>query len=379
MIKDIMVIGAGAIGRGYLPWVFENVPVRFHFVDANKDLVQSLNQAGSYSTFLGKSSYTRSISVDVAGAYHISDPKVHGLKVDLIVLCVGPRNTLEAFKNVKAFDCPVIIAENDNSIVDTIRFQHQKNNVYFAIPDVIASNTAPSKLLYYDCLSVVTEDGEFFVDESSGLAIGRIKLLNEENMHKQWNAKMYLHNTAHCIVSYLGYLNDNEFIHEAMNNEFISNVALGVIREMQFALQSEFGYTAKFVGEYGKKEFRRFSNTLLFDPIARVARDPLRKLQKNERIFGAIKTCIRTNILPENLCVGLAAAILYDGDDGSSDGQLRRIRERILNTQNTGSLMELIGCDEYYYLKESLDNSLFYNIRSLNETFRVGLTHRYQT
>ena len=55
----------------------------------------------------------------------------------------------------------------------------------------------------------------------------------------------------------------------------------------------------KFAKYYMNKEIRRFSNKLLFDPISRVAREPIRKLGKENRIVLALRVAngIKSNLI----------------------------------------------------------------------------------
>ena len=44
MKKKILIYGAGAIGRGYVPWVFSEKHYEFYFVDTNKKLISNLKK-----------------------------------------------------------------------------------------------------------------------------------------------------------------------------------------------------------------------------------------------------------------------------------------------------------------------------------------------
>ena len=75
MKKTILVYGAGAIGRGYLPWVFSPDEFDFMFVDRNPDLVESLRRRGSYTTFRTKDGKYEKQQVPVAGAFLLGEEK----------------------------------------------------------------------------------------------------------------------------------------------------------------------------------------------------------------------------------------------------------------------------------------------------------------
>ena len=67
----------------------------------------------------------------------------------------------------------------------------------------------------------------------------------------------------------------------------------------------------KTIRYYSKKEFARFTNKLLFDPIDRVAREPFRKLKVDERLIGAANKCISNGIYPKAIAFGIFCAFNY--------------------------------------------------------------------
>ena len=96
-MSEIVIIGAGAIGRGYLPWVLPSGSVDYIFVDVNKDIINQLNQKKEYITLRAKNNKLEKLKVKVKKAYHLNDFRVSELKDPLaIFICVGPRNCLQA-------------------------------------------------------------------------------------------------------------------------------------------------------------------------------------------------------------------------------------------------------------------------------------------
>ena len=201
------------------------------------------------------------------------------------------------------------------SLVNTLRNLTGSNHIYFGIPDVITSNTAPEKLLYKDPLSIVTEDGQCFVDSDAKELGGSIKYVDRDELKKQWMAKLYIHNTAHCVAAYLGSQCGKTYLHEGMQINMICNIVKGVMKEMQDMLLTRYKIESKFLKFYAKKELSRFSNLLLYDPITRVAREPFRKLAPNNRLIGAAQLALFCGIVPENLIIGILSAFLYDKEN----------------------------------------------------------------
>jgi mannitol-1-phosphate 5-dehydrogenase len=62
-----------------------------------------------------------------------------------------------------------------------------------------------------------------------------------------------------------------------------------------------------------RKDVRvRFGNPLLKDAITRVARDPIRKLGREDRIIGAAELCRSHSVAPDHIATICAAALCYD-------------------------------------------------------------------
>ena len=62
------------------------------------------------------------------------------------------------------------------------------------------------------------------------------------------------------------------------------------------------------------------------DFIERNARDPIRKLGRDDRLVGSARLVLEYGIKPENLCVAIAAAIYYKSQGDEFANELVRIR-----------------------------------------------------
>jgi mannitol-1-phosphate/altronate dehydrogenase len=196
--------------------------------------------------------------------------------------------------------------------VDTLKSLLNTERVYFAVPDVIASNTASHENLMYDALAIHTEDGTLSIDDRADRIAGDILYISiDELINKDWQSKLFLHNTPHCIAAYLGAMNGLEYIHEVMEHPQLRNVVAGAIREMLAALKTQNMIDHSFLDWYVAKELQRFADNLLCDPIERVAREPYRKLQLDDRLIGALALCGKANVGFDNVLIGIACASIY--------------------------------------------------------------------
>jgi len=140
--------------------------------------------------------------------------------------------------------------------------------------------------------------------------------------------KLYILNCGHAVCAYIGYKRGYKYIHEAMADETISRVVVGAMLEAQRALQCKHGRTLHY-GALINNILASFSNAALMDTIARVGRDPVRKLQSDDRLVGPAKLAYRYGIEPIYLIQGCAAALSFaeQGDPQAAELQ-KLIKER---------------------------------------------------
>lgn len=355
MKTKVILMGAGAIGRGYLPWVLDSSKHDFVFVDKNSAIVDQMNARGGYSTFRVQGDQYENMQVPILAAYTPQNFRVTDhADAAACFFSVGPRNVSGAAQLMAGSQIPLILCENEPESVAVAQQVVGHSDVYFAVPDVITSNTAPSHLLELDPLSIVTEDGALYIEAGNQKIHGDIQFISrEELLHRQWTPKLFLHNTPHCIAAYLGALMGATYVHEAMQNQRASQIVEGAMLEMLQALKMQWDIPHEFLDWYAEKELKRFRCQLLFDPIARVAREPLRKLELHGRLIGAAQICLSLGVLPQNILNGIVGAILFE-DVSDADHHIGLMREameisefnRYILGLRPGEPLDLMLCEQ---------------------------------
>lgn len=312
---NALIIGAGAIGRGYIPWELTNFNISFF--DANSVFVSKMRDQGYYTSFMSLEDSLKEFKVTFD---LISDDIDDFLekKFDIAFCCVGPRNIFHLPTEIGNISCPIYSLENDPACVLDLKSILNKENIYFGVPDVITSLTASSKNLAIDPLSLHTENGVLYLEDHGDIedrikeATPSIEWIDLDQMKREWDAKLFLHNTPHCIAAFFGYFHGCKYVHEALSIKKVAILLEGVVGEILQTLKVLTNHDHSFMEDYAAKEIRRFSNPLLFDPVSRVAREPLRKLQPEGRLIGALRMCIEAGIVPTNLTIGVASALKYN-------------------------------------------------------------------
>jgi mannitol-1-phosphate/altronate dehydrogenase len=358
MKSKIIIMGSGAIGRGYLPWALDPNKHEFIFIDSNERIVSLLNSQKVFDIYRVMGQEYENRTVKVRGAYTPQNFNV--LNHSDAVACffsVGPRNVAKAAQLFCGTTIPLILCENEPDTVNLAKRTVKHEEVYFAVPDVITSNTAPENLLAEDPLAIATENGVLYIESGPQGLHGEMQFTSrDELLNKQWTAKLYLHNTPHCIAAYLGALTNKTYLHEAMGNPKANKLVEGAMEEMLQALKLQWDIPHSFLEWYAKKELSRFRCELLFDPIARVAREPLRKLELHGRLIGAAQMCLMFGVLPINILKGIVGALLFE-DINDADNHIRLLHESISTEDFNRYILGLrVGEPLELMLRENMDS-----------------------
>ena len=121
-MNNILIYGAGAIGRGYLAPLLQQYGIGISFVDTNDQLINELKLRRSYRTAMtGKSNY-KFVNVPVDDAFLFGEA-INVENYDLVFSCVGPNNCYDLAEDLKRAKA-VISCENDMATVNGLQRIH---------------------------------------------------------------------------------------------------------------------------------------------------------------------------------------------------------------------------------------------------------------
>ena len=287
-----LIVGAGAIGRGFLAPRLVEEGVEISFADVDLSLITALatRRPQTYQTAIARDDGYDILEVPYDICRFVDDFAAQADEFHYLFFCVGVKQVKDAAERIfqqlsKDANLKGIYSlENEPETAGILEqvFEH-KFPVYFCVPDVITSSSAPAELLHIDPVCVASEVGEIYL-EGPALFPADLKY-DDAYVQQHWIAKKYLHNTPHAALAYLGAEKGYDYIHQAAHDVEINRCILVLVRQIRTALKQEYGLPDNFLTGYIQKELKRFRNKNLYDPIARVARNPDVKLQPKERIL----------------------------------------------------------------------------------------------
>ena len=176
-----------------------------------------------------------------------------------------------------------------------------------------------------------------------------------DNLMAYIERKLFTLNTGHAITAYFGYLKGYNTVDESIKDEVIHDLVKkamiesgqGLIAKYNFHKEEHFKYIDKIIG--------RFKNPYLKDDVVRVGREPLRKLNENDRLIKPLMTAKSFNLDIDNLLLGVGAALNYNNEEDSQSVELQSlisekgVKESLAHVANLAQEQEILSKVEKYY------------------------------
>ena len=191
--------------------------------------------------------------------------------------------------------------------------------------------------------------------------IPAIKGMNlADNLMAYIERKLFTLNTGHAITSYLGYLKGYHTVDESIGDEKIYETVKAAMQESGAGLIEKYGFDREAHMAYIEKIIGRFRNHYLEDDVARVGREPLRKLSATDRLVKPTMTAVGYGLPVEHLLIGIGAALHYDN---AADQQSVELQAKIKENGVRAAFSEISGVTDAAILDkvvEKYDNMKAY-------------------
>jgi len=128
-------------------------------------------------------------------------------------------------------------------------------------------------------------------------------------------AKLYCHNAGHALAAYLAHRLGLRRIDELRQRpDVLEFVRSAMLEESGAPLLARFGrvdpiFTPAGMRAYANDLVERMVNPCVRDTVARVGRDPARKLGWEDRLVGAMRLALHAGVAPRRYALGVAAAL----------------------------------------------------------------------
>jgi mannitol-1-phosphate 5-dehydrogenase len=369
-MKTAVMYGAGNVGRGFLGQLFSESGYEVVFIDIAPALLAALNERRSYRLRLVSNQGSEDIVVRNVRAVSGQDVEAIAAEIataDIMATAVG-ANILSRIAPAiaagiarramldEARPLNIIVCENLKDAPRILygyleaRLQqaglpadHRAQALSYlatqvGLVDAVIGRMVPlvpPELQQQDPSLVLAEPYKVLPVNRAGF-VGEIPAIVGLEAHDHFEAyvdrKLYLHNAGHAMLGYLGHLKGLIYGYEALEDADIRPWLLRALGESQRALVAAHGLDAAKLDAHVQDLLHRFANRALGDTVFRLARDPVRKLGRSDRLVGAALLALAQGIRPEALAMGIAAALSFDDPQDSAALELqKRIAERGLD------------------------------------------------
>jgi mannitol-1-phosphate 5-dehydrogenase len=344
--------GAGSIGRGFLGQIYCESGYHTTFIDVVPSVVNALNERGNYPLHIVSDTgmeTTHITDVSAISGTSLEDAAAALARADIASTAVGlhalphiapviARAVALRFENKDAASLDILICENLKdgeahvrglvaghlapSLLETLetRVGFIEASIGRMVPVITPEQRAE------DPLAVWVEPYCELPVDARGFR-GPIPPLKNLKPSSDFGAyverKLFVHNLTHAATAYLGHLRGYAYVYEAIRDDTVRARVEAAGRETCRALVKKYGMDAASLEVHLQDLIYRYHNRALADPIARVGRDPVRKLGPEDRLVGAMGLCRSQNIASHAVAMAAAAAILYDnpGDEAAMQVQ----------------------------------------------------------
>ena len=347
MIKAIQ-FGAGTIGRGFIGALLSKAGYHVVFADVNTEIINKINSDKKYTIHVMDTICSEEEISNISGVISTSDEIYKEIvEAEIITTAVGPvvlpriaptiakGIALRKEKGIKTY-LNVIACENaikaSSQLEEEVKKYLNEEEIEYLKEFVGFPNCSVDRIVppvkSENILDVVVENYyEWNVEKSAFKGeIPKIEGMNlVDNLMAYIERKLFTLNTGHAITAYFGYLKGYETIEESIKDEVIYGFVKNAMIESGKGLIAKYNFDEEAHYKYIDKIIDRFKNPYLKDDVARVGREPLRKLNENDRLIKPLITARGFNINTDNLLLGVGAALHYDNKEDSQSVQLQSL------------------------------------------------------
>lgn len=349
-MKTLVQFGAGNIGRSFIGQLFARNGYEVIFVDVVDRIVELLNERHSYRLVIKRNDKPDEIiNIENVRAINSKDTPAVAQAVasaDYVATSVGKNALPFIFPNLAhgitlrenlfpGRPIDIIIAENIHNgaafyreslrplLPQDFPFSQRVGLVETSIGKMVPIMRAED--IEKDPLWVFSEEyNELIVDRHGFLGpLPEIDTLNPvDNIKAYVDRKLFIHNMGHAATAYLGYADNANitYIWEALENPKVLGLVQCAMRESAAALVAAYPKDMEpaALEEHIINLLDRFRNRALGDTVFRVGRDLYRKLDREDRLVGAVLLAARFGLPYDAIAEAIRASLQFKavGEDG---------------------------------------------------------------
>ena len=378
--RTFLGFGLGAVQSGLM--LFEAYKSgnfnRYVILEVNKDIVEAVRKNGN--KIIVNTAKKDGIIKSVISEFEIYNPSDPSDYKNIITAIKSADEMATAVPSVEFYDAGQVsiarllaeninsdklqvlyAAENNNYAAEILTDKIKKNNPEKELRHFQAVNTVIGKMggVIFDPLTVKELDlnwmtpfskAVILVEEFNSIIISKITLpgfnrgievfQEKDDLLPFEEAKLFGHNAVHSMLGFFAALKNYTYMSEIKDDKHLYQYGIDAfIKESGAFLLKKYSnldeplFTKDGFNFYGMDLLERMTNPYLRDEVKRICRDPVRKLEYGDRLFGTIREALNQNIHPKIFIKAVLAGLCYliqnktDADIEYPDG-IKKLNEK---------------------------------------------------
>lgn len=382
--RNVIIWGAGRIGRGFLAEVFSQSGYSLTFVDMVRPLIDQLSAADGYTIWKAQNEGVSSVRIESYDALHIGDgyeimkkmltpcpivaAAVQASMLDSLADMLSPYIRARAMQRP---DEPMDIVLSVNSMMpdhaffaalervfagedNVLRYVHGQVGLSVTVVMRIVPQ-APKDYQEKDPLGVFTNGFPELAADRKGFKgpLPNLPMLRlSEHIEAEEVRKIYTLNMVHATAAYLGLPRRFTYVKEAAADPALGPMLRSALQEAAVGLSGEYGFTPEEMERWTNRMMGLIENPYMWDDLLRLGADSLRKLGPDDRLVGSARLCLKHGGRPMTIARAIRMGFLYENADEGTQRVRRVYQEKGLGP----ALKEICGLDEHEPLYEMILN-----------------------
>jgi len=373
----IVIIGAGATGRGQIGQLGHDAGWEVTFIERDQSLVDLLKSSRRYVVGLAGQEIT---DLEIRGFEVLSTAESEGCArsvaaADIVATAVLPTNLASTVPTLAAglalrqetrIEKPlnVIACENMERSSSVLREYLRQGapeldwawiDSHVGFPDSMVARAVP--VPKDDPLYLLAEPTQEWTVDARAIVEPMPRLEGMTLVDDQAAAlerKLYIKNTGHMAIGILGYLKGYHLMHESAQDPAVFSAVDAATQESAAAVVARHGFDAEATEQYRSSFLEAMKSPFLPDEILRVVREPLRKLAREERLVGPAMLACEFGVVPKALAAVISAALamVIPGD-----AQCCELQRRLAEDGLDAVLTDVCGIPPGHELAEAIRDS----------------------
>jgi mannitol-1-phosphate 5-dehydrogenase len=368
--KTAVIFGAGKIARGFIAHLLTLSGFRITFVEKSPALVLLLRERKKYRVHVMGAPDKGIViegfetlscdEVDIVAkrlaAASVAFISIGGPNLPQIAPLIA-EGVRQAFAEKRTEPLNVILCENYFQPAKWLRqlaaehlngAESEWSNAHVGIVEalVLRSSVEPTpEMKAEDPLSLKVQDmWEMPADKDAFIGeIPQIRgLAPKASFEGGLVRKLFTYNAINALIAYAGHLKGHTLLSDAANDPELVELARAASMEAGKALCETYGFDLGDQHQFAEAAIAKYQKREIVDPIERNARDPLRKLSRNDRLVGPACLAFKCGIRPLALSRAIGAALHYDN---AGDPAAQKLQAMIKEMGISKTIQEVCGID----------------------------------